>query len=796
MYRRIILVLVCFIAINVSARQVITGLVTDKETTKPVEGASVELLQLPDSSSVETTLTNAEGLFIFYKADTTFNYCLRIKQLIYKNLIVSVPQKKSGMINNVGSLSFEPKTFNLKEIVVNGFKVDVTELGDRTVYGIPEGIQKTSSDGLDVLRKVPAVQVDYLNEDIKVNGRSNIKIEVDGITRDKGYLKRLHPSQISKMEVITNPSGKYDAEIDAVINVVTNPAMRYGLKGMVYAGAFPISTDSYLGLVNGSLDYGLEKISYYIAANGIYQNIGMNSDMHRVSGLTSINQFSTQTVKATVGSFNAGFIYDPDEFNDINFNVSYNNTSYGVDGDTWNYNKINNINSIYKSTTETRAKEGGLTTSLFYKHKFDKTSKHGLEAELNYYNSLGNHTNNKFGNTYYNPVDTTELFKLDQQTELSDAKVQNLYGQSNYTLPIDSLWFINAGVSGNYNRYITDNTSSVMVANDLDYSDLRLGGYAEISRDFSKGNVRLGTRFESSRVSFNSSDPHTYNSILPYANALYKFNPDNSLKLTYSRRVIRPSSSQLNPLISVVDSQTISTGNMDLKPAYRDNFQLIYNWRLTLKNQVFNLSPQVYYEYKTGLIYNILSLNTETNRFESKPVNISNGYEYGTALSVSSQIGKVMFNSDFRYTFYHVNSYLDQISEMSRHGWNWNSFAMCPLPKNFQFMAVLSLTGPSLDGQTETRSSGMYLLGLGKQFKNNSVLRLMAYNPFSKNFFSSKSTIDNGSIYQVQNTYLKKNMGFMLMYVYNFKVGKTIEREKRTVEQQSSSSLLNLPINF
>lgn len=243
--KKILIILLGMLALNAHARQVITGTLTDKETSKPVEGASVALLQLPDSSTVEMTKTNSEGLFLFYKADTVKTYCLKVNHIAYKTTLLAVPRKKN-MINNMGAITLEPKMFSFKEVVVNGTKVKVTELGDRTIYGIPDGIKKTSTDGLDVLRKVPSVQVDYLNENITVNGKSNIKIEVDGVTRDKEYLKRLHPSQVDKMEVITSPSGKYDADVDAVINIVTNPAMRFGLKGMVNVMALPVSSQNYM----------------------------------------------------------------------------------------------------------------------------------------------------------------------------------------------------------------------------------------------------------------------------------------------------------------------------------------------------------------------------------------------------------------------------------------------------------------------------------------------------------------------------------------------------------------------
>jgi len=797
--RRSIVLLFCLtLVFQANARLVLTGVVTDKQDTKPVEGALVELLRLPDSSAVESIKTSTEGMFMLYKADTVSTYCLRIKHLIYKEFIVTVPGKTSGMINNLGNLALEPAQFNLKEIVVKGVKVSVTELGDRTVYGIPEGIQKTSTDGVDVLRKIPSVQVDYLNEDITVNGKSNIKIEVDGISRDKGYLKRLHPSQISKMEIITSPSGKYDSEVDAVINVVTNPAMRYGLKGMAYIGGFPIAKGSYVGLLNGSLDYGLEKISYYVSANAITQDVGIQSDMYRKSGADVTTQTGTQNVNVGTANVNLGFIYDPNENDDLSFNLAYNNTGIDMANSNLNRSVINGFSSLYKTESQTSQSNGGLTSSLFYKHSFDKKTQHGLEAELKYYNSLNNKTVTDFSNIYMDPADSSELYTLPSQQELSNTTVRTLSGQSNYNLPFDSVYFFNVGINGNFNHYLTDNTNALRTATDLDYTDNRLGGYAELSRTLSKGNIKLGTRFETSSVIINGSNPHAYYSLLPYVNGFWRLNEDNSIKLAYSKRVIRPSVDQLNPMVSAVDSQTIAKGNMNLKPAYRDNFQLTYNWKISYKSLVFNLSPQVFYEYKTGLIQTILSKNATTGLFESTPTNVSDGYEYGTALALNSQLGPIMLNSNFRYTKYHVDAYLDQIAAMNRGSWNWNSFAMSQLPKNFNILAMVNVSGPVLDGQTVSKNSMMYLVGLGKQFKNNGVLRFMVYNPFSNYFFRSSSTISNASLYQVNNNYLRKDYGFLLLYVYSFKLGNTMkERAKRTEEQQDvSNPMLKMPVGL
>ena len=791
---KILLVLFCFVAININARQVITGNLTDKESTLHVGGASVELLQLPDSSTIEITKSNSDGLFMLYKGDTIKTYCIRVKHLVYKTFLSVVPRKK-GMINNLGVIALEPSTYNIKEVVVNGSKVRVTELGDRTIYGIPDGIKKTSTDGLDVLRKVPSVQVDYLNENITVNGKSNIKIEVDGITRDKEYLKRLHPSQVDKMEVITSPSGKYDADVDAVINIVTNPAMRFGLKGMASVMALPVGQNKYMGRVNGSLDYGFEKISYYVAANGMIQDFDIKSEMTRIAGSNQLQRNNDQAMNGNNKNVNVGLIYDPNELNNLNLNVSYNGNLNKVNGDAWNYNSSNNtMNNIFRTYTNSNTNTDGLTSSLFYKHKFDKKTQHGFEVELNYFKSLDNTSSTDFHNVYYNPVDTIALRTDPLQNEKSKTNTQTITGQANYTLPFDSVYSINAGISGNFNKYNIDNTSIPLIQlPNLDYTDLRLGGYAELSRNFKKGSVKIGSRFETSHVVINSVTGGNYFSPLPYANGSLKFDDSNSIKLAYSRRVIRPTVGQLNPFVSHIDSLTNSQGNIDLVPAYRDNFQFTYNVKVTIGKVTLNLAPQLFYEYKTGLIQTITSRVGTSNVFESKPFNVSNGYEAGSGLSVNSQIGKVLFNSNFRYSFNHINQYLNQIDATNQQTWNWNSFVMFPMPWDLKFIAMFNLNGPVLDGQTETLQSPFYLAGLVKQFKNNSTLTVISFNPFASKFFDSTSTLRNNLIYQRTDTYMKTTAAIVLMYSYNFKVGKSVDKQKHNVEQQVEENGFKLP---
>ena len=110
-----------------------------------------------------------------------------------------------------------------------------------------------------------------------------------------------------------------------------------------------------------------------------------------------------------------------------------------------------------------------------------------------------------------------------------------------------------------------------------------------------------------------------------------------------------------------------------------------------------------------------------------------------------------------------------------------------------KFISFFQLSGPVLDGQTETKMSPFYLLGLVKQFKNNSSLTLLSFNPFAKNFFDSKATLRSNSIYQRTETYMKTQVAFAVAYSYNFKIGKSIEKQKRNVEQQIEEGGFKIP---
>lgn len=790
---KFIIVMLCLCINSGFARKIIMGHVLSVEDKTPIETAIVDLLQLPDSAKVETFYTNTEGSYTLLRADTTKIYCLKISKSFFKTQIVPVSLNLIGRIVNIGNTELIPSIYNLKEITVNGSKIQVKELPDRTIYGISTDMKKTSTDGLDVLRKVPTVQVDYFNENITVEGKSNIVIEVDGITRDKSYLKKLHPSQVDKMEVITNPTGKYDADVDAVINIITNHEMSYGLKGMFNGVLLPNSLDNYMSRGNVSLDYGLKKISFYVSGNGGIGKIDFINNMDRTSGINGLNREGDSKINFRNGNANAGFIYDPNELNNLSVNVAYNGS--GSNSNNYQLNNISLNNALVSKNESYNNSDNvniGLNSSIYYKHKFDKKKDHSFEFETNLNTSLKNLNNSNYQYVFLDQSGN-EISRSPLQFEENNTNSSSINSRANYNLPFDSIYNFNSGINANYNYNYIDNIRSGSNVPNLEYINLKGSFFAELSKTFKKGSAKIGSRFEASKVTINTSNINNYFSPLPYANFQYKFNDKNTLKFNYSRRVFRPSNSQLNPFVSYVDSLTESHGNISLKPAYRDNFQLTHSIKYGKSKFSGNITPQLFFEYRTGLIQDITKQKDGSNIFEKFPVNISNGYETGLNLSVYAQISVVIFNSNFRYFKTHIDKYLDQIPAIDLNSWSWSSQLMCPLPKEFRVFAVFSINGPNVNGQEITQNAPFYLLGLSKQFKNNSSLTLLALNPFAKRLFYSSSVIDNSYLYQKTESYMGFRNAFMINYSINFKVGKDLNLQKRTQEQNQDDSILKLP---
>ena len=293
---------------------------------------------------------------------------------------------------------------------------------DRTVYSIPSVVAQSSSNGYDILKKIPQVNVDFQNN-VTLNGSSNFIIQVDGRERDREYLAKLLPSDIESIEIISNPSGKYEGNIDGVINIILKKEARFGINGNVGFNIKPFNRIT--SQANGSLDYALGKITFYVTAVTFSQNLAITStNESHYTTIDSTTSFSGKGgIKVTLPVINSGFDYYVNERNSLSFNFSYKPIHQNVDisGETFLYKNNDPLNTIL-SHTNNDLRSNETSFSLFYKKTFVKPIEE-FTVETNYYLFKSDEPKDFTNITYLYNSDSTlstySRYEEYQQKELS-----------------------------------------------------------------------------------------------------------------------------------------------------------------------------------------------------------------------------------------------------------------------------------------------------------------------------------------------------------------------------------------
>ena len=226
--RKYIFWLLLVTSLTVQAQN-IRGKVCFEKDKSPVQFATVGMIQLPDAEMITGVITLTDGGYFFEKVKPG-NYFMKVSFVGYKTNGKKVTVEAGNGEIAVDTIYLAETTASLNEVTVVGERLKGKEMVDRTVYAIPQVIAKSSSNGYDILKKIPQVNVDFQNN-VTLNGSSNFIIQVDGRQRDKEFLAKLLPSDIESIEVVSNPSGKYEGNIDGVINIILKKEARYGMNG-------------------------------------------------------------------------------------------------------------------------------------------------------------------------------------------------------------------------------------------------------------------------------------------------------------------------------------------------------------------------------------------------------------------------------------------------------------------------------------------------------------------------------------------------------------------------------------
>jgi outer membrane receptor protein involved in Fe transport len=729
-------------------------------------------------------ITLTDGGYILEKVKPG-NYFLRASFLGYKasgkNVIVDATNKEIS----VDTIFLAEITTSLKEVIVSSERIKGKEMVDRTVYAIPEVISKSSTNGYDILKKIPQVNVDFQNN-ITLNGSSNFIIQVDGRQRDRDFLNKLLPSDIQSIEIISNPSGKYEGNIDGVINIILKKEARYGMNGNAGLNIKPFNKPT--SQATGSLDYSMGKITFYITGFSYLQKLNINTTntSNFVMNDSTTSMSGTGAMKVTSSSVNTGFDYYMNDKNNLSFNISYKPIDQDINmpGETFLYKNnipLNTVSSL--STNNLHSDE--ITASLFYTKTFNKPVQE-FTAETNLYWFKSN-TGNDFINTTYLYNSNTEINSYSRLED--DINNRNYFSvKLNYVQPLGMSAKIETGYQI-YNQQMSYlfNTNNQESSNLFKYNEFRNSVYGGITFNLKKIGFQAMMRVENSHIKADSVTEPNYTCFLPSANVQYKFSASHNLKFTYNRRINRPGIYNMDPYYKIGQNYDISVGNPNLKPDYRDRLQLTYTWNFG-SNYFSPYAYKEFYKNKIGNEYQVLtSPISGTLTTFTKPFNLLSGYESGGG--VNAMLWYVNINA--RIYKGHINEYTGQtvtIPGLDYFSYSLTGYAFAQFDKNKKTTAFvyLSYNGVTRNAQSKTYSLPLYGIGGQKQIKDHSI-GIFWLLPFSKNIEYQRTTTETPA-FNSKNIVGFDVSGFVqISYSYKFNKGKNVKKIDHKVDVESDS---------
>jgi iron complex outermembrane receptor protein len=579
------------------------------EQQAALENATVEILAIKDSSLVKAGISDKNGLAELENIRLG-DYLLKVSMInygIYYSPSFKLSAEQPELI--LPKIVLQPKAAQLSAVTVTAKKPFIQKLSDRIVVNVDNSIVSAGSSAMDVLERSPGVNVDQ-NDNISLRGRSGVIIMIDGKPSAMSgadlanYLKGLPSAAIERIDIITNPSAKYDAAGNSgIIDIRMKKDQRFGANGTLTAGY----GQGIYPKTNGGVtfNYRNKKVNVFGNYNYAYR-IGLNHllldrNFYTDQGVFNGQDLKDNYTKPKFGSHTTrlGADFFPSKKTIIGFvvNGNFNHFRRTTDNSSTVIDQQKQKQSTFSTQARNNDHNTNFVSNINLKHVFDSTSKE-LTADVDYgfYNSASLSRNA----TQYYKLDGTSLqpdYILDGD---QDGHLELFTVKSDYTNPLSKGEKFETGfkislVSADNDAKFWDLSSGtpqndVNKTNHFYYKENNNAAYINYSRDFKKFDIQFGLRGEQTNIKTIQSNGNiewdsSYFQLFPSAFFNYKLAEEKTLGLSVSRRIDRPGYGQLNPFLFLIDVTTYSTGRPGLLPQLTWSYEMSY----TVKSLSFTL---------------------------------------------------------------------------------------------------------------------------------------------------------------------------------------------------------------
>ena len=636
-------------------KPILKGKIMDDISNEPLEYATITLFAQKDSSMVTGSITDEKGVF---KIETRpGRFFAKIEFLAFQTqTIENIQLGKANPVMDLGTLSLLSDSETLMEVEVRAERSQMQMSLDKRVFNVGKDLSSTGGSAEDILNNVPSVNVD-IDGAVSLRGSENVRILIDGkpsglvgVDNANG-LRSLPSNLIDQVEVITNPSAKYEAEgMTGIINIVLRKEKKKGVNGSIdVSGGYPenygvgINMNMRRNKFNFFTNYGLsyrDNPGQGKVFRQIFTDRGTEiSEQIRTStraGLSNSIRFGTDYYFNDQNTLTGSFLYrisDEDNFSEYVYN------------DFLDFFRPENFVSRSNRTDVEKEKETALQYSLNYKKKFDRKGQ-VFTIDIQYEDDLETETSD-FTESFFNADLSPGIPDLLQRSSNSEGEKQWLF-QMDYTQPISEEGKLEFGLRSTIrdinNDYLVEEFEDNIwrsiedLSNEFLYNENIHAAYAIFGDKKGKFSYQLGLRGELSDVKTeliqtNEINDRNYFDLFPSAHFTYDLANNNSVQISYSRRIRRPRFWDLNPFFSFSDSRSFFSGNPNVDPEYTNSMELghVKYW------DKGSLSSSIYYRHTEGVIQRIteLGLVDGDTLFVTKPQNLSTENAYGFEFTFS-----------------------------------------------------------------------------------------------------------------------------------------------------------------
>lgn len=776
----------------------VKGIVTDAQTNAPLSYATIRILKSTDSTLISGAITDDKGQLT---VDVPYGQFYAVVEFIgykpFKTSVFTVSKEQSS--HDLGTLKIAASARTLDEVVVQAEKSSMELALDKKIFNVGKDLANAGGTAIDILSNVPSVSVDT-EGNVKLRGSDGVRILIDGkpsgLVSFKGGagLQQLQGNQIERIEIITNPSARYEAEgLSGIINIVLKKERKQGING-----SFEVVTGFRPNYgVAANINYRKNKLNFFlnygiayrvpISAGRLYQEV-YGKDTTAI-----LQQNTSGNVKTIANTIRGGLDYFFNEKNILTASYQFRRTDVlRITDNTYKdyINSLSNLRTITDRQQRETEAEPYSEYSVTYKKTYNRKNQE-LIADVRYLTYWERSDQTYTQNSRF--ADGTPNTKGSLlQKSLNDEYENQLIATLDYVQPIGKDGKFETGIRSSFRDMVNDYIVTQQNAqggfdplpgldNYFIYKENIHGVYGILGNKTKKFSYQAGLRAEITDVTTilretNQTNPRKYSNLFPSAHFTYNLNPDNAFQVSYSRRVRRPTYNDLSPYVTLSDQRNFFSGNPDLNPEFTNSFDLGHIYYF----EKGSFTSSVYYRHTNGKVLRIRRVDAQ-GVSNTRPENLATEDAYGAEFT-SNYTPFKWWKLDLNFNFFRAitnGQNLDATFKADTYSWFARQTSRFTLAKGTDLQVRANYEAPQQLPQGSRKSRTFVDLAFSKEIlKGKGTLTCNVIDVFNSRYMR---TITEGLNFYSEGTFGMRARQINLTVMYRLNQAAGTKKQKSLI---------------